>query len=66
MKSCVDKAMKLIKVEYEVLEPVLDFTKGERIIKFSFILKIPGNHFVLSELTTKEIFVHMMRVVMEI
>lgn len=25
-ESCVDKAMKLIKAEYEVLEPVLDFT----------------------------------------
>ena len=64
-EKCVDKAMKLIKVEYEVLEPVLDFTKA-KIIKFSFIRKITGNHFVLSELITKEIFVHMMRVVMEI
>lgn len=27
-ESCVDKAMKLIKAEYEVLEPVLDFTKA--------------------------------------
>ena len=24
-EKCVDKAMKLVKVEYEVLEPVLDF-----------------------------------------
>ena len=28
-EKCVDKAMKLIKVEYEVLEPVLDFTKAK-------------------------------------
>lgn len=27
-EKCVDKALKLIKVEYEVLEPVLDFTKA--------------------------------------
>ena len=28
-ERCVDKAMKLIKAEYEVLEPVLDFTKAK-------------------------------------
>ena len=28
-EHCVDKAMKLIKAEYEVLEPVLDFTKAK-------------------------------------
>ena len=28
-ERCVDKAMKLIKTEYEVLEPLLDFTKAK-------------------------------------
>ena len=28
-EKCVDKAMKLIKVQYDVLEPVLDFTKAK-------------------------------------
>ena len=28
-EKCVDKAMKLIKTDYEVLEPVLDFTKAK-------------------------------------
>jgi CO/xanthine dehydrogenase Mo-binding subunit len=27
-EACVDKALKMIKVKYEVLEPILDFTKS--------------------------------------
>lgn len=29
-EACVDKAMKLVKVEYDVLEPVLDFRTAAR------------------------------------
>ena len=28
-EKCVDKALKLIKVQYEVLEPLLDFRKAK-------------------------------------
>lgn len=64
-ERCVDKAMKLIKAEYEVLEPVLDFTKA-RIMRYLFIRRITGKQCVLSELIIKEIYVHMMSAVMVI
>lgn len=64
-ERCVDKAMKLIKTEYEVLEPLLDFTKA-RIMRFLYTLRITGRHYVRLELIIKGIFVHMMRAATEI
>lgn len=64
-ERCVDKAMKLIKTEYEVLEPLLDFTKA-RIMRFLYIQRITGRHYVRLELIIKEICARMMRAATEI
>ena len=63
-EDCVDKALKLIKVDYEIKEPVLDFRKAlDNPIKVHEEDNL--EHFVMWERIKNVIFVPMVKVYME-
>ena len=59
-EEAVEKALKLIKVKYEVLEAVLDFHQAKD-ARFLFIQKKTGKHYAMSARIIKEIFARPVR-----